>query len=99
MTTTLPPSILAYSDTLNVKADRMKIHNAPFVLLYVFDKSSVPLGFAQVDCSPFLVEETTVTNFGFTTSRDFYFEFSISASGHFPQDTGSMERLHLRIPK
>lgn len=99
MTATLPPSVLAYSDTSNVKVDRMKLHHSPFVLVYVFDKSSVPLGFAQVDCSPFLLEETTVANFGFTTNNDVHFEFSISASGHFAQDPGSVEPLHLRIPK
>ena len=99
MTATLPPSVFAYSDTLTVKVDRIKLHNSPFVLIYVFDKSSTPFGFAQIDCSPFLLEETTVANFGFTANYDIPFEFRISATGRFPQDTKSLEPLHLMIPK
>ena len=96
---TLPTSVLSYSDVINIKVDRRKLHDSPSVVVYVFDKSSMPLGYAQVDCSVFLIQETTVANFGFTTSNDIHFEFSISATGHFSPDIMLLEPLLLRIPK
>jgi hypothetical protein len=65
----LLPNQLNHSETLTSKVDKKKLHDSPGIYLYIMDKAQVPVGFAYLDCSSFLICKGTVIAQGFIVSK------------------------------